>query len=350
MNTQLNIPINSFQSVDPEHFIANIENHLNFEMANNIIRLKDKKVIFNKNGSGDLKPLNGWGIQTHELEAKHITPSTKQITVAGIDSSCIQIAETYDGSVYAGRAAIVFSQNGKISKYIRIGPIIYYIDEINSSKLSFEISGSDRLKKIILFDKSLSQQIIRERLERNIALELTKTLSDSIIMIDGCLRYSKYEERKTDLRKLLEVSNNNNNIVIGLSKATRIGLLNNISQVLYNSQYIPAYLNVDELISPFLSNVEGQILLARFSNDGHPYRLDISSTNIENSLSLLVSSDSFYHGYPETLRMAHHFSIFTGTQSDSIKSYLVKNIGVVEIPSENIRYASLGSMNFRISH
>ncbi len=350
MNKQLNIPINLLQTIDPIHLISNIENQLNSEMAHNICRLKNKKVIFNRNSNNELKPIHGWDIKTPELESKIFKPSTKQITVAGIDSSCIQVAETDVGSVYAGRAAVVFSQNGKISKYIRIGPIIYYMDEINASKLSFEISGSDRLKKLFLLDKSLAQQIIREKLERNIALELTKMLSNSIIMIDGCLRYSKFEERKSNLRRLIELANENNNIIIGLSKVTRIGILNNISQVLYNSRNTPAYLNVNEFIPPFLSYTKSQILLVRFSNDGHPYRIDIPSSNIEESLSLLISSDSFYHGYPETLKMAHHFSIFTGTQSDSIKSYLVKNIGVLEIPSENIRYASLGSMSFRISH
>ncbi|MFC1755739.1 hypothetical protein ACFL96_20505, partial [Thermoproteota archaeon] len=199
MNTQLNIPINSFQLVDPTHLIANIENQLNCEMAHNLNRLKDKKVIFNRNSSTELKPINGWDVKTPELEAKPFAPSNRQITVAGIDSSCIQVAETDVGSVYAGRATAVFSQNGQISKYIRIGPIIYYMDDINASKLSFEISGSDSLKKLFLFDRSLAQQIIRERLERNIALELANMLSDSIIMIDGCLRYSKFEKRKTNL-------------------------------------------------------------------------------------------------------------------------------------------------------
>ena len=104
-------------------------------------------------------------------------------------------------------------------------------------------------------------------------------------------------------------------------------------------------------VSPFINNVAGHIILVRFSSDGHPFRIDISSfSDIEQSLSLLLSSDSFYHGYPETLRLAHHLCIFNATQSDSIKSYLVKNMGVVEIPSEDIRHTTLGSMGFRLTH
>jgi hypothetical protein len=140
----------------------------------------------------------------------------------------------------------------------------------------------------------------------------------------------------------------NNNIVIGLSKTTRIGLLNRLSQVLYACQNIPSYLDVNRFVSPFLSKVEGHIVLSRFSEDGHPYRVDISLTsNVNMSLSFLSANDSFYHGYPETLRIAHHLSIFTATQVDSIKSYLVQNGGVLELSSENLRQTSLGKINFK---
>ena len=350
MNTQLNIPITAFQPVDSTYLVNNMENQLNQEMNRSINRLMHKKVIFNRIGS-DLQPINGWEVPIPDLEAKHFTPSSQKITIAGIDSSCIHIAETDVGSVYACRAAAVFSQHGKISKYIRIGPIIYYMDEINASKLSMESSGSPRLTKLFLLDRSLAQRVIRERLERTFAFELSKMLSNSIIMIDGCLRQSKFEERGTDLRRLLEVARKNDNIVVGLSKTTRVGLLNRISQVLYDHHNLPAYLDIHDFVSPFLSHVEGHILLVRFSNDGHPFRVDLSSsTDIEKPLSHIISSDIFYHGYPETLRMAHHFSIFTATQSDSIKIYLVKNMGVVEIPSEDIRHTTLGSMNFCLTH
>jgi hypothetical protein len=172
-----------------------------------------------------------------------------------------------------------------------------------------------------------------------------------MILIDGCLKSSKFEERETSLRRVLEAADQNGNCAVGLSKTTRVGLLNKLSQVLYASKDLPAYLDVDEFVTPFLSHVEGHILLARFSEDGHPYRVDISSQdNVEASLSLLKSSDIFYHGYPETLRLAHHLSVFTTAQIDSVKSYLVKEAGVIEIPSEDFRHTSLGSMSFRLCH
>jgi len=350
MNTQLNIPITDFQPIDHTHLIDSMENQLSQEMNQNINRLMHKKVIFNRNGS-DLQPINGWEGKAPDLESKHFRQSSEHVAVIGIDSSCIHIAETDVGSVYAGRASAVLSQQGRLSRCIRIGPIIYYFDEITASRLSNELTGSNRLSKLFLLDKSLAQQVIRERLEHNVAFELVKMMSDSIILLDGCLKYSKFENIKNDLQRLLEFAEKKNNTIIGLSKSTQIGLLNRFSQVLYTSQNIPAYLDVNDFVSPFINNVEGHIVLARFSGDGHPFRVDISPfSDIEKSLSLLLSSDSFYHGYPETLRLAHHLSIFNSTQNNSIKSYMVKNMGVVEIPSEDIRHAALGSMGFRLTH
>tara|TARA_B100001971_G_scaffold200736_1_gene212657 strand:- start:160 stop:1212 length:1053 start_codon:yes stop_codon:yes gene_type:complete len=350
MNTQLNIPITDFQPIDPTLLIDSIENQLNLEMSQNMNRLMYKKVIFNRNGI-DLQPINGWEGQVPDLKSKHFTQSSEHVTVVGIDSSCIHIAETDVGSVYASRASAVLSQHGRLSRCIRIGPIIYYFDEITASQLSNELTGTNRLAKLFLLDRSLTQQVIRERLEQSVAFELVRMMSHSIIMLDGCLRSSKFENIKNGLRTLLEFAEKKDNTIVGLSKTTQVGLLNRFSQVLYSSQNIPAYLDVNDFMSPFINHVEGHIILVRFSSDGHPFRVDISSfSDIKKSLSLLLSSDSFYHGYPETLRLAHHLSIFNATQSDSIKSYLVKNMGVVEIPSEDIRHSALGSMGFRLTH
>ena len=350
MNTQLNIPIMDFKTIDPTRLIDSMENQLSKDMSQNINRLMYKKVIFNRNGS-DLQPINGWEGKVPDLKSEHFRQNKKNVPVAGIDSSCIHIAETDVGSVYAGRASAVLSQHGKLSRCFRIGPVIYYFDEIAASQLSNELTGSNRLSKLFLLDKSLAQQVIRERLEYSVAFELVRMMSNSIIMLDGCLKNSKYDNIKPDLRRLLEFAEKKDDTIIGLSKSTQIGLLNHFSQVLYTSQNIPAYLDVNDFVSPFINNMEGHIVLVRFSSDGHPFRVDLSSfSDIKQSLSLLLSSDSFYHGYPETLRLAHHLCIFNSTQSDSIKGYLVKNMGVVEIPSEDIRHATLGSMGFRLTH
>ncbi len=349
MNNQLNIPMTLCAIKSSIQIAEKLKNHLNEEISENIKRLMHKKVIFSK-GETELQPIKGWGSCLSPLKAINLLKSSEQKTVVGIDSSCIKVAESDDGSVYAGRAAIIFTQNAKLSSYVRIGPIIYYIDDFKASKISFESSGSKDLSKLFLLDSSIAQRVIRERLERVIALELTKILSDSIIMIDGCLKSSKFEERNINLYKVLEIANKNANIIIGLSKTSKIGLLNRLSQILYSSKNLPSYLDVNELVSPFLSCIGGHIFLARFSENGHPYRIDISSPiDLETSLSFLSSSDNFFHGYPESLRLAHHLSTFTSTQCSSIKSYLVKNAGVIEIPSEDLRLATLGSMRFRLS-
>ena len=51
MNTQLNIPIMDFKTIDPTRLIDSMENQLSKDMNQNINRLMYKKVIFNRNGS-----------------------------------------------------------------------------------------------------------------------------------------------------------------------------------------------------------------------------------------------------------------------------------------------------------
>jgi len=140
-------------------------------------------------------------------------------------------------------------------------------------------------------------------------------------------------------------SENNNNVIIGISKSTKLGLLNQLSQILYTSKVIPSFIIIDKLVSNVFSDILGHLLLVRFSEDGHPHRVDMSSPDFEDNLSGIISNDIFYHGYPETLKVAHHLSVFTSSQSNSIKSYLVQKAGVLEIPSEDLRHVTLGSMS-----
>ena len=346
MSTQLNL-VQPPSSPDPNYLAIHLRHHFDHEAEQNIDNLAQKKVIFSRNGI-ELQPINGWNneLPTPDIKTTPFTPAQETQTVAGIDSSCIHIAETSEGSVYAGRAAVVFSQNGHLTSYVRIGPIVYYMNEAAASRISYEVSGTNRLTKLFLIDRSLAQRIIREHLERAIALELVATLSASIILLDGCLKTSKFDEQGRDLRRVLDIAGRNGDTVIGLSKTTKVGLLTRLSSVLYNAGNLPAYLDVDHLVAPVINRVEGHVILARFSRDGYVYRVDLPhSADAETSLSHLMYNDHFYHGYPETLRLAHHLSVFTTAQSDSVKSYLMKHAGVVEIPSEDLRRVTLGSLS-----
>jgi hypothetical protein len=201
MSTQLNL-VQPPSSPNTKHLATHLRYHFDQEAEQNIYNLSQKKVIFTRNG-GELHPINGWNNipTTSDIKTTPFTPTPETQTVAGIDSSCIHIAETSEGSVYTGRAAVVFSQNGHLISYVRIGPIVYYMNEAAASRISFEVSGSNRLAKLILIDRSLAQRIIREHLERAIALELVAALSCSIILLDGCLKASRYDKPGKGIRK-----------------------------------------------------------------------------------------------------------------------------------------------------
>jgi len=326
-----------------EKLIFNMQNQLKEELNLNIDKLMNKRIIFNNYGK-ELRPINGWKVQTTSINNKIIKPSYEQATVTAIDSSCIYVGETDEGSIYAAQVSIAISNKGKPSNYLKFGPLIYYIDEYYASQLSYSISNSGRYSRILLNDKTTAQRIIREKLERITALELSKMLSGAIILVDGCLSSSIFRNINICTGNILENAERNKNLVIGISKSTRVRLLNPFLQVLYSTNKIPSYLDVSSFF--YTSNINKKTILARFSDDGHPYRIDLSDSNIESSIGLLLSSDLFYRGYPETLRIAHHLSIFTTAHCYSIKGYLLKKANLVIVPSEDIRQITLGNIKF----
>jgi len=346
MSKQLNIPVAAHPEIDVKLIASNLKRELD-QISQNLASLKGRKIVFSREDS-EFKPYGGWDVQTPNIDVRHITSYSKICIVAGVDSSCIPIAETAEGAIYAARAAAVFSSKKRLLSYLRLGPILTYIDEGAASKISQRLSGSDRLSHAMLLDRAVAQRAIRVMLERALTAELAKVLSNSVILIDGSLKPSRFESSDSSLRRVLKAADEAGNSVIGLSKTTRIWLLSRLSHALYTSRSLPAYIDVDQLVTPLFRGVEGRILLVRFAEDGHPFRVDVyPNGEVETPLSLTFSNDAFYHGYPETLRLAHHLSVFTLAQREYVRSHLAKSLGAVCVPSEDVRYAALGGLGFK---
>ncbi|MEM3382498.1 MAG: DNA double-strand break repair nuclease NurA [Nitrososphaerales archaeon] len=293
-----------------------------------------------------MKPIGGWPAN-EEIEVNEFSTMSQPTVLSALDSSCIHVADVEDGSIYAARIASVFFYNQKPQNQVRIGPIIFYLNEQN---LMDGEQSDKRLSKLILLDNSLAKSMIRIRLERAFAMELVKNLSRGIIMIDGSLRSSIFDVEGSGLLDILNLARKNDNKVIGISKSSRNRILNKLSGKLHSIGKAPIYSDIHQWISPIFKGIEGHILLVKFTNDGLVFRVDISKfdDNFSDILSRIRYNDCFFRGYPESLRLAHHLSIFTSSDDMSIKSYLLKNIGVIELPAEDPRKIALGSLKVKL--
>lgn len=344
MGKQLNLPIGEKILPDTSFIAENITKNLFHNATSCILNLSSKKLIFSADNS-NMKPVGGWP-SSEEIEVREFSTISQPTVLSALDSSCIHVADVEDGSIYAARVASTFFYDQKPQNQVRIGPIIFYLNEQN---LMNEEYLDKRLSRLVLIDDSLAKSMIRVRLERAFAIELAKNLSRGIIMIDGSLRNSIFDVEGSSLLDILKLARRNDNKVIGISKSSRHRILNKLSGSLHSTGKAPVYSDIHQLISPIFKGIEGRILLVKFTNDGLVFRVDVSKFDDEfdDILSRIRHNDCFFRGYPESLRLAHHLSIFTSSEDMSIKSYLLKNIGVIELPAEDPRKIALGSLKVK---
>src|SRR5258708_40001605 len=76
----------------------------------------------------------------------------------------------------------------------------------------------------------------------------------------------------------------------------------------------------------YCSSREGpiQTIVAKFSNDGLVFRLDVARpiAQLQRALGLILYTDGFSVGYPDALRAWHRLSAFTSTEGTSLTAYV----------------------------
>jgi hypothetical protein len=306
--------------------------------------LRGKKIIFSVEDK-NLTPIEGWGKRSNPYCAETITtiqPIKENTMIAALDSSSIQIAETEDGVLYAAKGGIAISIAEHTLMHFKIGPLLFYLSEetIKQSELDH------RLTKLVLFDSDSAKRLIRIRVERAIQMELSSYFTKSIILVDGSLKSSLFENKNQGINKVAENCLLYKNSIVGISKSTKIKILDRVSSPLTKIRD-PAYMDVEMIVKSLIRNTIGNNLLIKFgNNNSHVLRADIVTNdgNIEETLGKLLGNDSIAGGYPETLRLAHHISTFTSTEISCLRSHVLNNYDVIELASEDIRRTLLGSI------
>jgi hypothetical protein len=303
--------------------------------------LRGRRIIFSRDDK-KLVPSDGWGLKPGQYCSAVTTfrPLAEKTMVAAIDSSCSKIAETEDGSLYAVKCAIATAINGHALMHFRIGPILFYLTE--SSVRESEID--DRLARAVLLDDEMAKRLVRVRCERAVQNEVASHSVGSIILVDGSLRTSIFEGSQRGIKKITEACILRKNIIVGISKATRLKPLERAAGPLLKVPG-PALIDVDIIVKGLTRNSIGSHVMVRLDHSGPVLRADIFGATNNESLGKLVSNDAITSGYPETLRLAHHISTFTATEVTCLRSHVLNNYDVTELAAEDIRRTLLGSIS-----
>jgi hypothetical protein len=340
MNTQLNLE----QSLNIKSIVSLLKIDSIDSFKNSDFLLDGRNIIFTSND--DLRsPVDGWYTNTYretELPVNRILPVHESTIVSGVDSSCLKIAETEDGSLYAIKCGLVFCTSLDIVLHLRIGPLLLYLT--NESLRSSELDG--RLLKAVSYDTGMASRMIRINMERLIQYRLSKILHNSIILVDGALKTSIFEDRQYNLSKIAENCVLNRNVIMGLGKSTRFKILDKVSFGLkrFNDSGL---IDVGFIIKSLVRNTLGFNTMVKFAKDVPVLRADIITSNISDAIFALgkvIGNDPLHSGYPESLSMAHHISSFSSSEITGIKVHLLRNYNVVELPSHNPRKTLLGSI------
>jgi hypothetical protein len=57
----------------------------------------------------------------------------------------------------------------------------------------------------------------------------------------------------------------------------------------------------------------------------------------------LLWNDAFASGYPDSLKVAHHLSIFSRAEDQALKAFVAKRFRVRQLPTFPLRKIALGS-------
>lgn len=305
--------------------------------------LRGKNIVFTPDDRIRV-PIEGWRKenQVNDYPLRPISVVSKPTLVTGVDSSCIKIAETEEGTIYGVKCGIVFCISLGIVLHFKIGPLLLYLTESSLSDSELD----NKIVKLVSFDSDMARRMIRINTERLVQSELAKILHNSVILVDGSLKLSCFENRNYNLKRIIENCVLHNNTLVGIGKSTKFKILDTVSGNLRNLNG-PGILDVSLIVKSLVRNAIGLNTMVKFGGSTLLLRADVVEKDIHDAaaaLGKILGNDSIPFGYPECLRMAHHISCFSNTDIAGIKGHILKNYDVVELASQDVRTNLLGSI------
>jgi len=263
-----------------------------------------------------------------ELAPGCIIPIKEGRPVASVDSTCVLVGETAQGALYAARTAVGISYEGALRRFFRLGPILVYASSSGLSGLTPHLPPAEM--DLLLSDHAVAERYIRNTVERRVIEALSVPDEGTIVMADGSLKHpmgqmSGYAGRHTGGSRCL----------VGFSKSSNLILSEGMASALSRAKG-PSYYTVEH--GPVST------VLAKFTPDGLVFRLDLSGPEPEETtLGRIVWNDAFASGYPDSLKVAHHLSIFSKAEDQALKAFVTKRFRVRQLHTFPLRKVALGS-------
>lgn len=291
--------------------------------------LNGKQFFFSKYGK-ELYPYFTWTPDPDDVPGCIISLKEGRL-VASVDSTCILVGETPEGALYAARVGVGISSKGQLRRFIRLGPAIVYLSGKGAAGLRSEFNSFEL--GALLSDHSIAERVIRNTLERKVVESLLAWEERLIVMTDGSLKHplSQFASHMPGKR-------NSGSCLVGFSKSSGLIFSERATSAVSKTPH-PSYFALTE--GPV------RTLLAKFATDGLVFRLDLAhlDESVEVTLGRILGNDRFSAGYPESLRIAHHVSVFTRAEVSALKACVTRRFRLRQLPTFNLRRIALGTFN-----
>src|SRR5437762_3311487 len=270
-------------------------------------------------------PARNWGNLTLLHRTQETTEPLQQIKSI---PEVIGLPET--GMIFAIRAVGVWRHRSKIL-YTRWGPLLFHVP--NSEDVSQYREDESRAFGGLSLKTLRVLTRLRNHVERWTQEVLSESLHGGILLIDGSLTAGTPDNPAARVNKILATARQNNSIVIGISKATQLTVGGRNILGLTNDKDTPHQIDISSLVEseypPYPVRFLGRVYVAKLSSDGFLFRTDIdresSQEEAQQALERLAGTDVIFHGYPETLRIAHIFSTFTANEILAVQRFVASN-------------------------
>jgi hypothetical protein len=258
-----------------------------------------------------------------------IIPVKEGRPIASVDSTCVLVGESSGGALYAARTAVGISCEGSLRRFARLGPILVYASESGLSGLRSALSRAEL--EMMLSDHTVAERVIRNTVERMVIQSLLSSQERLVVVVDGSLKHPFGLLAVGSQRRACE-----RNSLVGFSKSSNLVLSEGVVSSLTKAEGA-AYQVVDE--GPI------KTVLAKFSADGLVFRLDLAEDQepAATTLGRILWNDAFAAGYPESLKLAHHLSVFTKAEDQALKAFVTRQFRLRRLPTLALRTIALGS-------
>lgn len=257
-----------------------------------------------------------------------IIPIKEGRPIASVDSTCVLVGENSRGALYAARTAVGISYEGSLRRFFRLGPILVYANSNGLSGLIPRLPPSEL--DLLLSDHAVAERFIRNTVERRVIEALSAGNGDMVVMADGSLKHPMGQLGSSVARRGWAGRS-----MVGFSKSSNL-ILSEDAMAALSKAPLPSYHVLDKSAC--------STVLAKFTADGLVFRLDIAGPEApETVLGRILWNDAFASGYPDSLKVAHHLSIFSKADDQALKAFVTKRFGVRRLHTFPLRKIALGS-------